>query len=94
MSRSLKALAAVALVGGIFSIAATPALASKPSSRFYAPYRGAYVGGTAARYNPRFACDGGRTYSFLAAGAATTISIRNTRRDAVSRELRGHWNSC
>jgi hypothetical protein len=65
MSRSLKALAAVALVGGIFSIAATPAPASKPSSRFYAPYRGAYVGGTAAHYNPRYACNGGRTYSFL-----------------------------
>ena len=46
MSRSLKALAAVALVGGIFSIAATPALASKPSNRFYAHYRSAYVGGT------------------------------------------------
>ena len=65
MSRSLKALAAVALVGGIFSTAATPALAPKPSSRFYAPYRGAYVGGTAAGYNPRYACNGGRTYSFL-----------------------------
>jgi len=64
--RSLKALAAAALVGAAsVSIAATPALASKPSSRFYTHHNGAYGGGTAARYNPRFACNGGRIYTFL-----------------------------
>ena len=94
MSRSLKALAAVALVGGIFSIAATPALASKPSNRFYAHYRGAYVGGTPPVITRALPAMAGEPTAFSAAGAATTISIRNTRRDAVSRELRRHWNSC
>lgn len=66
MWRSLKAFGAVSLVGAIsVSLAATPALASKPSSRLYAHHRGAYFDGTAARYNPRFACNGGRTYTYL-----------------------------
>jgi hypothetical protein len=67
MWRSLKELAAGALVGASsISIAATPALASKPSSHGYTHHKGAYGGGTAARYNSRlYACNGGRTYTFL-----------------------------
>jgi hypothetical protein len=58
---SPKELAAGVLVGASsISIAATPALASKPSSHGYT------LGGTAGRYSSRLcACNGGRTYTFL-----------------------------
>jgi hypothetical protein len=68
MRRSIKALVAIALVGAaiVSFMAAGPALASMPSRRGYAHHKNAYAGGTSARYCARlYACNGGRTYTFL-----------------------------
>lgn len=67
MRRSMKALVGIALVGAaiVSFMAVGPAFASMASSRGYT-HKNAYAGGTSARYSARlYACNGGRTYTFL-----------------------------
>ena len=65
MRRSLKRLAATALIGAsIVSALDSPAVAAKPASQRYYTHHEIY--GTPARYASRiYRCNGGRYYTYL-----------------------------